>query len=149
MLDGSDVSGWAGQDSGSLAEQVVGLAGLGEDADGNIETLRRVADDLQVGVETSEDQDAAVGKLATDFVEQRDAILAGHRDVAEQEVGLEFARALHGIVSGVDRPGLKPAFAQNQSQGIRDHPLIIDNQDTLHSASFVRQAADMNGQWIK
>ena len=65
---------------------------------------------VEVSVEASKDHDSAVGQLAVDVLNQRQAVAAGHDEVAEQQVGTKLAGAGKTVVGRVAGAGLNPIF---------------------------------------
>jgi hypothetical protein len=134
VRDGSASGSGVGEDGGGFAEEIVGVDGFGEDAYGASEAVGGLADGLVVGVEAGEHEDAAGGELAVYLVDEEEAVLAGHGDVAEQEVGLEFAGLVQGVIGGVRGPCMKAALLEDHRECVGYYMFVVYYQDTLHSA---------------
>jgi len=123
-----------GEGGGGFAQEVVGVNGFGEDSYGAGETFGGLADGAVIGVEAGEDEDAASGELAVYLVDEEEAVLAGHGDVAEQEVGLELAGLVQGVIGGVRGPCMKAALLEDHRESVGYYMFVVYYQDTLHSA---------------
>jgi hypothetical protein len=121
-----------GQHCIGCAEEVRGLARLGEDARGSREQAGLLADALEIRVEAGEDDDAAGRQLFGDLFYEGMAVFAGHGDVAKEEIWLELASALERGVRRVSCPRLEATLGKDQSKCVRYETFIIHNQDTLH-----------------
>jgi hypothetical protein len=87
-----------------------------------------------VGVEAGEDEDAAVRELAVYLVDEKEAVLAGHGDVAEQEVGLELAGLVQGMICRVSSLRVEAALLEDHREGVGYYMFVVYDQDSLHSA---------------
>lgn len=115
-----------------FAQEVSWLAGLGEDTDGASEAAGVLADMLEVRVVAGEDEDAAGGLVDGDVVYQLMAVLPGHGDVAEEELGSEIVGTLPSLFGGVGCQGFVAILREDQCQGVRDEMFVIDNENALH-----------------
>ena len=87
-----------------------------------------------VGVEAGEDEDAAVGEFAVYLVDEKEAVLAGHGDVAEQEMRLELAGLVEGMVCGVSSFRMEAALLEDHREGVGYYLFVVYYENTLHSA---------------
>ena len=138
----------SGEESGGFAEKLCGLAGFGEDAYGTGEPAGLLANAFEVGVEAGEDDDAAGGLLAGDFVDQRETVAARHGDVAEEEVGGELAGAAQTLIRGVGGTGVEATFLKDKSKGVCDQTIIIYYQNSLHGLSLEIKLLSTTPIWL-
>jgi hypothetical protein len=89
-----------------------------------------VAEQIGGGGLAGEQQDAATRNEAGDLNGGFDAAHTRHNHVGEEDVGLEVARGLDGLLAAIDSGGFKAILVENHSQGIGDDALIIGNQDS-------------------
>src|SRR5579862_6746188 len=59
-----------------------------------------------------------------------DAIHIGHDDVADDEIGLQRARAFHGRCAGVHRRGVIPVKVEDFGQGVGNNLLVVNYQNS-------------------
>jgi len=110
------------------------MYGFGEDGDAARKPGGGFVDGRVVGVEAGEDEDAAVGEFAVYLVDEKEAVLAGHGDVAEQEVGLELAGLVQGMVCGVSSLRVEAALLEDHREGVGYYLFVVYYQNSLHSA---------------
>ena len=132
LPESSTASLGGGEEGVGFAEEIGGLAGLGEDADGLAQTLGVLLDGGEVGVEAGEHEDAAVGQLAIDLLHEEETVFAGHGDIAEEEIGLEGACGVERFLGRVGSSGFEAVFAEDEGEGVSYQTFIIDDKNTLH-----------------
>ena len=65
----------------------------------------------------------------TDMTTERQAVLARHHDVEDDEVDAVFLDRLAGGLGAVDGSGAPPVFAQELRQGFAYFAMVVDDQD--------------------
>ncbi len=122
----------AGEDCGSFAEEVVRLAGLGENTERTRKAFRLFLNDFEVGIEAGQEKDPAGREFAIDIFEQRKPVATRHGDIAKQQIRLEFAGLLQGGIRGVGSLRFKTAFTKDKREGVSYESFIVYDQNTLH-----------------
>jgi hypothetical protein len=122
-----------GEGGGGFAEELLGVDRFGEDTDAARQAKGGFVDGLVIGVEAGEDEDAAVGEFAVYLVDEEEAVLAGHGDVAEQEVGLELVGLIEGVIGGVSSSREETALPKDHRECVGYYMFVVYYQDTLHS----------------
>lgn len=110
------------------------MDGFGENSYGAGETFGGLADGVVIGIEAGEDEDAAGGEFAAYLVDEEETVFAGHGDVAEQEVGLELAGLVQGVIGGVSSPCMEAALLEDHRESVGYYMFVVYYQDTLHSS---------------
>lgn len=124
---------WRGRASGGFehvirgAEELQGLAGFGDDTDGLGKGFCAGPHAGDAAVEASKDEDGTARDAFTELIHERDAVAAGHVDVAEDEVGREGGDLRERVLGVVDRVDLEAVAAEDETQSTGYERFIVDD----------------------
>ncbi len=100
---------------GQELEVVAAGAGAGEDFNG--------------GGLAAEEEDAGFGKHLADGDGGFDAVDVRHEDVGEDEVRVEAAGGIDGVLAAVDGVGLIAVADEDLNDGVGDEGFVVDDED--------------------
>ena len=86
--------------------------------------------DVVAGV-GGEHEEFALGHLMLNLFDELEAVLLGHGDVAEEELGGEGSGSGEAFGGGVDGLGFVAVGLEDESESIGDQAVIVDDQNTL------------------
>lgn len=116
-----------------VAEEVGGLTGLGEDGHGLAGGLTALVRAADAAVGSGEDEDAAAGEIALEAGDELEAVLSGHVDVADDELGGEDAGTGEALIGGSGGTDIEAAFGEDEIECIGDEGFVIHYKNAAHA----------------
>ena len=116
-----------------VAEEIGGLAGLGEDGHGLAAGDAALAGLGDAAKGPGQDKDAAAGQIALQAGDELEAVLAGHVEVADDEFGIEGKSAGQTLVGGAGGADVEAVFREDEIQCVGDEGFVIHYKNTAHT----------------
>lgn len=105
-----------------------GVEGFGEELE-VVATLAGAGEDFDGGGLSAEEDDAGGGGELADGDGGFDAVDVGHEDVGEDELGVDAAGGVDGLLAAVGCLGDEAAAVEDLADGVGDEGFIVDDED--------------------
>lgn len=130
---------WSGgfEELAGVAEEVDGLARLGDDGHLLRHAVGVRAHAVQAGVEAGEHEDGAAGQLAGKVGQKVDAVAAGHVDVAEHEIGRGLPERGERLLGVVGDGGIETVSSKDDAEGLGYERFIVDDKDAHGGGNLI------------